>query len=314
MPDLAWHNLLVTEAAHLSVRNSQLLCRQDNQDLTIPLEDIASITLESLKTTVTSRLLSSLAKNNTALITCDDQHHPNGIMLPLAKHSRQLAVLRMQIGIGKPFKKRLWQKIIKQKISNQAGILDWQNIKGINRLNHLSERVTSGDTGNCEATAARLYFEGLFISFKRHDGGYISSALNYGYAIVRAAIARELIAYGFHPALGIHHASELNNFNLADDLLEPYRAILDSWAIHSLQLVGRYSRQKPEAEFDMLSKEDRAVLTQVLQLKVFINNEKHTLQTAVRLTVKSLLRCIKNKDLNLSLPEPLLPPSLKTLG
>ena len=92
---MAWHNLLVTEAAHLSVRNSQLLCRQDNQDLTIPLEDIASITLESLKTTVTSRLLSSLAKNNTALITCDDQHHPNGIMLPLAKHSRQLAVLRM---------------------------------------------------------------------------------------------------------------------------------------------------------------------------------------------------------------------------
>lgn len=310
---MGWHNLLVTEAARLSLQNSQLLCQQDGQNLTVPLEDIASITLESQRATVTSALLSCLANNNTVLITCDEQHHPNGVMLPLAQHSRQLAVLRMQIGISKPLKKRLWQKIVKQKISNQASVLEWQNIKAKNRLNHLATEVVSGDTGNCEATAARLYFNALFVGFKRHDGGYISSALNYGYAIVRAAIARELVAYGFHPTLGLHHASELNGFNLADDILEPYRAILDSWAIQALGLAGENSLLKAEMDVANLTKENRATLTQILQIQVLMHNEKHTLQTAVRLTVKSLVRCIKNKDLNLSLPEPLFPPALKSL-
>ena len=311
---MAWHNLLVTEAAHLSVKNSQLLCRQDEQNLAIPLEDVASITLESLQTTVTSRLLSSLAKNNTVLITCDEQHHPNGIMLPMVQHSRQLAVLLSQISISTPFKKRLWQKIVKQKVENQALILDWRNIKGTNRLKRLAAAVTSGDTGNCEATAARLYFNSLFTDFKRHHGGYINSALNYGYAIIRAAIARELVAYGFHPTLGIHHASELNSFNLADDLLEPYRAILDSWAIQMLKLVEKDPLAKAVPESELLTKENRATLTQVLQLQVLINNEKHTLQAALRLTVRSLVRCIKSKDFELSLPEPLFPPSLKSLS
>lgn len=312
VPDLAWHNLLVTEAAHLSVKNSQLFCRQDEQNLSIPLEDVASITLESLQTTVTSRLLSTLAKNNTVLITCDEHHHPNGIMLPMAQHSRQLAVLRSQIAMSAPFKKRLWQKIVKQKIVNQALILDWRHVKSTNRLRRLAANVTSGDARNCEATAARLYFEGLFADFKRHDGGYINSALNYGYAIIRAAIARELVAYGFHPTLGLHHASELNSFNLADDLLEPYRAISDSWAIQMLKLVRKDLLDNTETK--TLTKEDRAILTQALQLQVLINNEKHTVQTAVRLTVRSLVRCIKSKDFGLSLPEPLFPPCLKSLS
>lgn len=309
---MAWHNLLVTEAAHLSVKNSQLLCRQDDQNLAVPLEDIASITLESLKTTVTSRLLSCLAKNNTVLITCDEQHHPNGIMLPLAQHSRQLPVLHSQIAMRAPFKKRLWQKIVRQKIVNQALILDWRHVKSTNRLKRLAASVTSGDAGNCEATAARLYFDSLFADFKRHDGGYINSALNYGYAIIRAAIARELVSYGFHPTLGLHHASELNSFNLADDLLEPYRAILDSWAIQMLKLTEKDPLDNTDTK--MLTKENRATLTQILQLQVLINNQKHTLQTAVRLTVKSLVRCIKSKDFGLSLPEPLFPPSLKSLS
>ena len=310
--DLGWHNLLVTQAARLSVKRSQLHCEQDGQALTIPLEDIASVTLECLKTTLTGSLLSQLAANNVLMLICDEQHHPNGLLLPMSQHSRQLSVLKLQIEISKPFKKRLWQKVVCQKIVNQAHVLKWQRLAGVNRLRRLSKLVNSGDAKNCEATAARFYFSSLFTDFKRHDEGYINAALNYGYSIIRAAIARELTAFGLQPALGIHHASELNSFNLADDLIEPFRAIMDSWTIAAMDLTSA-NRSGAEGLLE-LSKNDRASLTQVLQLQVIIQDENHTLQSAVRLCVKSLVFALKSKEVKLlKLPEPVFPPTLKSL-
>ena len=313
---LGWHNLLITKTARLSVKRSQFHCEQDGQAVTIPLEDIASITLECLKTTLTGSLLSQLAANNILMLTCDEQHHPNGLLLPICQHSRQLSVLKLQIEISKPFKKRLWQKVVCQKIINQAGVLSWQKVAGVNRLFRLAKSVNSGDQSNCEATAARLYFSSLFTDFKRHDDGYINAALNYGYSVIRAAIARELTAFGLHPALGIHHTNELNSFNLADDLIEPFRAIMDSWAIGIIGLTSVDGAVTTDfGELLELSKDDRASLTQVLQLQVRIQDENHTLQSAVRLCVKSLVSAFKNKEIELlKLPEPLFPPALKSLS
>ena len=314
--DLGWHNLLITQTARLSVKHSQLHCEQDGEALTIPLEDIASITLECLKTTLTGSLLSQLAANNIPMLTCDKNHHPNGLLLSMFQHSRQLSVLKLQVDISKPFKKRLWKKVVCQKIINQAHVLKWQQLAGANRLQRLAKLVNSGDANNCEATAARCYFSSLFTDFKRHDDGYINAALNYGYSVVRAAIARELSTFGLHPALGIHHASELNSFNLADDLIEPFRAILDSWAIAIMDLRSVNSSEAFDGdELLKLSKDDRASLTQVLQLQVSIQDENHTLQSAVRLCVKSLVSALKNREIRLlKLPEPVFPPALKSLS
>lgn len=303
---MAWHNVLITRPTRLSLKNGQLRCQQDEQELSLPLEDIASITLENTQTTLTGSLLSQLADGNTLLITCDQRHHPNGLLLPIAQHSRQLSALRLQIEISQPLKKRLWRKIVQQKINNQADVLAWQERDKINRLRQLAHSVTSGDNNNCEATAARLYFSSLFRNFKRHNNDYTNSALNYGYAIIRAAIARQLVAFGFHPCLGVHHCSELNNFNLADDLLEPFRPLVDSWTIDALAL---FSSDRTE-----LDKECRALLTQALQLQLRIQDEKHTMQAAIRLYVKSLVTALKNKDCKLLLyPKAIFPPELKKM-
>ena len=313
---MGWHNLLITNSARLSVRNSQFHCEQDGKTLTIPLEDITSVTLECLKTTLTGSLLSQLAANNILLLTCDEQHHPNGLLLPVAIHTRPLSLLKLQVEARKPFRKRLWQRVIRQKLLNQAMVLKWRKITASNRLERLAKTVSSGDEKNCEATAARLYFSVLFTDFRRNDDCYINSLLNYGYAVVRAAIARELIAFGFQPVLGIHHASELNSFNLADDLIEPFRAILDSWAIAIMELNTSSISEVTNVDGSLkLSKETRASLTRVLQLQVLIQDENHTLQSAIRLCVKSLVSALRNKDIQLlKLPEPVFPPTLKTMS
>ncbi len=307
---MGWHNILISQPARLSVKNAQLLCQLEKDNLTIPLEDIASITIESHQIVITGGLLSALADHNIILVSCDKQHLPNAVMLPMAQHSRQLSALKLQVNTSKPLLKRLWQIIVAQKIINQAMVLEWQNTKNVNRLKRLAKAVNSGDSNNCESTAARLYFSSLFKNFKRHNNDLINSQLNYGYAIIRTAIARELTAFGLHAELGIHHCSELNAFNLADDLIEPFRPILDSWVVKHIMTIDEDKISSSE-----LSKENRAQLIQILQLQTNIDNDCYTLQSAIRICVKSLISALKNKDYHkLNLPSILFPPQLKELN
>ena len=218
---MAWQNLLISRPARLTLKNRQLRCEQDSGEVNLALEDITSIVLESPQITLTSALIAACADENIAIITCDETHTPNGLLTSFLPHSRQAGMLRVQMAWSKPFTKRLWQLIVKQKITNQAATLKLCG-KEHARLNKLATEVDSGDTKNCEAQAARLYFNLLFEgvshdTFRRHGDDLPNAALNYGYAVLRAAIARELVQFGFIPALGIHHCSELNAFNLADD-------------------------------------------------------------------------------------------------
>jgi len=299
---MAWQNLLISRPARLSLKNRQLRCEQENGEVNLALEDIASIVLESPQITLTSALISACADENIAMITCDETHTPNGLFASFLPHSRQAGMLRAQMAWSKPFTKRLWQLVVKQKISNQAATLKLCGREHA-RLTKLATEVDSGDSKNCEAQAARLYFNVLFDgvnhdAFKRHGEDLPNAALNYGYAILRAAIARELVQFGFIPALGIHHCSELNAFNLADDLIEPFRPFVDAYV--SINGIGQ-SMENAEG----LTLQERASLVQNLQLACMVAGEKHTLLHAIHLVVKSLSTATE-----LAKPDKLLLPTM----
>ena len=283
---MAWQNLLISRPARLSLKNRQLRCEQETGEVSLALEDIASVVLESPQITLTSALMAACAEENIAIITCDETHTPNGLLTSFLPHSRQAGMLRAQIAWSKPFTKRLWQLIVKQKIINQASTLKLCGREHA-RLTKLATEVDSGDSQNCEAQAARLYFNVLFDgvshdAFKRHGDDLSNAALNYGYAILRAAIARELVQFGFIPALGIHHCSELNAFNLADDLIEPFRPFVDAHV--RLNGIGEQVGEAVQG----LQLGERASLVQSLQLTCVVAGERHTLLHAIHLLVKSL--------------------------
>ena len=298
---MAWQNLLISRPARLSLKNRQLRCEQESGEVNLALEDIASVVLESPQITLTSALIAACADENIAIITCDETHTPNGLLTSFLPHSRQAGMLRAQIAWSKPFTKRLWQLIVKQKIANQAATLKLCG-KEHARLTKLATEVDSGDSKNCEAQAARLYFGVLFEginhdAFRRHGDDLANAALNYGYAILRAAIARELVQFGFIPALGIHHCSELNAFNLADDLIEPFRPFVDAHVC--LNGIGQQVGSTEQG----LQLHERASLVEALQLACVVAGERHTLLHAIHLIVKSLSTATeKSKPDKLFLP------------
>jgi len=291
---MAWQNLLITQPAKLNLKNAQLRVRQESGEITVPLEDIATIILESAQITLTSSLLGAIAENKICLFSCNSAHTPNGAFIPFHQHSRQASASQKQIAWTKPFKKRCWQKIIRAKIQNQMDCI--QHVKGTSSatIKRLIIRVDSGDTKNREAQAARIYYKSLWSQFKRHDNDIINTALNYGYAILRGALARSLVVYGLIPSLGINHKSELNAFNLADDLIEPFRPILDRLVCSTIQ---------PEQDNSVLTTKQRVDLVKVLSLDCIVNKQIVSVFRACNLICSSLITATELKDaLALQLP------------
>lgn len=206
-----------------------MLVVQDSEAVSIPLEDISVLVIDNPRVKLSGQLLSACATWQIAVITVGFDHHPNGVLMPYLPHSRALQVMQRQIAIKRPLAKQLWQTIIQQKIANQAAaLLTVSQQQPARILRALLAEVKSGDSGNVESLASQYYFPNMFgKGFNRREKNQVNSALNYGYAVIRAALARYLVAYGFITAIGIHHHNQLNSFNLADDLIEPYRALLD---------------------------------------------------------------------------------------
>jgi CRISPR-associated protein Cas1 len=228
--------VVISKPAKLKLKNRALVIEQEQGAASVPLEDIAAIVIDQPQVTLTAALLVACADHQVSIITVDDSHTPNGIFLANTPHSRALKVMRSQLAMSEPHKKRLWQLIVKQKISNQAQLLTQQQHTKADTLHVLASQVRSGDPDNLEAQAAQLYFPALFgKGFTRDNACFANSALNYGYAIVRSAIARSLVSYGFLPAFGLHHCNELNAFNLADDIIEPYRILVDACVVKLCQ-------------------------------------------------------------------------------
>ena len=224
---MEFRNIFIERPAKLSVWKNQLAIEQAER-VTLPLEDISNVLLESREITITAYALSEMCRHGINLFVCDEKHLPNGTLLPFNCYCRQLKQLQKQISLPKPLEKQLWKAIVVQKIKNQAECLKLLGIDGWKEIFDISKSVTSGDEGNAEAVAAKKYFPLLFgQGFKRSSGDIANAALNYAYAILRGVIARNLAVYGFEPCVGLHHCSQLNNFNLADDLIEPFRPFAD---------------------------------------------------------------------------------------
>lgn len=296
---MGWRSIIISKPSKISLKNHNFLYSPVGGDeVVVPIIDISVIILETHQVTITSALLSKLAEENIVLFSCDQKHTPNGIFTPFHQHSRFSLMVHLQTKWSEPFKKRLWQQIIQQKIENQAKVL--QSLgknQEAKELFSIASRVKSGDSENLESYSAKLYFNYLFKSFQRRDiSDWRNSALNYGYSIIRAVIARDLSASGLIPAIGIHHKNQLNAFNLADDLIEPFRAFVD---FEVYQMYQEFNIQK----IHELTFEHKVRLVELLQKTIILNNENSTLLNASNIVVNSLVNATKeNSTKNISLP------------
>ncbi len=243
---MGFRNIKIESKTELYVKNRQLYLG-DNEKVHFPLEDINCILIENQAVRLSSYLLQKIADTGIALYVCDEKHLPNAVVLPLVRHSRHFKLLKCQINLSKPLEKRLWQQIVIQKITNQATCLKLLSINGCDELQKMTKEVQSGDRTHVESKAAALYFKCLFgIGFARGDDNIINSALNYGYSIIRGIIARAIVCFGLEPSLGIFHHSELNSYNLADDLIEPFRPIVDLYVAQHFDISEVESGLSPE--------------------------------------------------------------------
>ncbi|MDE5602676.1 MAG: type II CRISPR-associated endonuclease Cas1, partial [Helicobacter sp.] len=237
MFDSAFRTLFLSTPAKLKLADKHLcILQEDKESVKIPLSDILCVIAESHQITLTNALLDAFASSKIVLYTCDSSHLPSGVFMPFLGHFKSLSVLQNQIKLKKQTKAILWQQIIKSKINNQAVLLQMCGKSESHQLESLAKSVHLGDSTNNEAKAAAIYFKALFGMgfsrkiqiFEEEKIGTINAALNYGYAIVRGIITRSLCASGLNPTLGINHKNQFNAFNLADDMIEPYRIFVDS--------------------------------------------------------------------------------------
>jgi CRISPR-associated protein Cas1 len=292
----AWRSILVTKPCKLSVKNQQLVYEpKDDESIKVPLEDITVIVIESNQASLTTALLSQCAEKNIALFSCDNYHMPNGCFSPFHQHSRYSQISHIQKDMKQPLKKQIWQKIITQKITNQSQLLKYFEKDNFG-LEVLTNKVKSGDSENLEAQAARRYWGLLFDNFRRDQKSLdpINIALNYGYAIVRGAVARSLVSYGLLPTFGVFHNSELNAYNLADDIIEPLRPMVDM-VVKKLEI---------ENELDVhLGISVKTALLNVLVMQMSLDDENFTVLNICDVMAHSFVKAIKLNDVgSLKLP------------
>ena len=235
-----------------------MVVKTDTVDTTISLSDIDLIIVESPYTTITAALLSHLARYDVSIVFVDDTYMPSSMAHGIFKHSRVSSIQNAQISLSKPRKNKLWKSIVAQKIHNQAEVL--HAVTGNVELYGFIRRIQSGDKTNIEAVAASYYFHDLFGSkfVRKNDLDLRNSALNYGYAILRSSIARYLIGYGLNPSFGIWHASSLNGYNLADDLLESFRPVIDYYVVRNIPDEGYLDK---DIRYDLVSLTNQTVFS-----------------------------------------------------
>jgi CRISPR-associated protein Cas1 len=281
---MAWRGLHLTRPARLVLADGQLVVRQDDAEVRLALEDIAWMVLDTPQVSLTGALMAACMQAGVVVVTTDARHTPSGMMLPFHTHHRQAHVARIQVAAAGPLKKRLWQRIVRAKIGNQAAALE-----GCGRepapLRQMAGLVDSGDPANVEARAAREYWGRLFPRFVREDDGDLRNMLlNYGYAVVRAAVARALVAHGLLPAFGVHHDNAANAFNLADDLVEPFRPFVDR-LVWTLTDEGTRRDGEPGVA-------ERQKLAAILLDETKLGRDRVSLLVAAELGAASLVRAL----------------------
>ena len=300
--------------AYLSLRNNQMVIKlpevekndtlpelfKKQAEVTKPIEDIGVVVIDHKQITITSGLMEALLENNCALITCDSRSMPVGLMLPLYGNTTQNERFRHQINASVPLKKQLWQQTIQCKINNQASVLHDLRDEEVRCMRVWAKDVRSGDADNMEGRAAAYYWKYLFgqhiEGFTRdRDGVPPNNLLNYGYAILRAVIARALVTSGLLPTLGIHHHNRYNAYCLADDIMEPYRPYVD-------ELVYKLVKNRG-LPTDGLTREWKAELLAIPTLDVVISGKRSPLMVAAGQTTASLYKCFSGELRKIAYPE-----------
>lgn len=278
-----WRTLVVRNDAKLRLLNGNIHIERKGEALSLPIEDIDLVLLESLEGTISLPLLRALLDKDIGLVVLGYNTMPRGVLIPFHSDTNHSNLLFLQLQAKLPFKKQIWQRIIKQKIYNQAEVLRHLRINRYTELLEIQKSVKSGDSDNREAYASKIYFNALRYGFSRKDGNAINAALNYGYAIARAALARSFFATGFACALGIKHLSKTNPFNLVDDFMEPFRPFVD-FVVFS---------NPPE---DELTTEYKRYLTGLLRLECLILNRTFTISGATWKVAQSYVNALKKQD------------------
>lgn len=290
---------------YLSLSNAQMMIKKQAEDagngnattVSIPIEDIGVVVLDNRQITITSMLLSALLDNNVAIVSCDGKSMPTGLMLPLYGNTLQSERFAEQIGASLPLKKQLWQQTIEAKIWNQAAVLSAATGEVARNMYAWSGSVRSGDTDNLEGRAAAYYWRNIFpeIPFFVRDRNEAppNNLLNYGYAILRAVVARALVAAGLMPTLGIHHHNRYNAYCLADDIMEPYRPYVDKLVVDII---------KSGDTAPSLTKEYKTRFLQIPILDVSIDGKRSPLIIAASTTATSLVKCFNGESRKILYP------------
>lgn len=291
--------ILIENKSSITTKNLQLVLKSEIRESTIPIEDIGFLVLDHAEIYLSIPAMNLIVENNTALIICGNNHLPNGMLLNLNSHHIQQEIFKNQIVASIPLKKQLWQQTIVEKIKNQGELLE-KITTTKNTFEFLASKVLSGDTTNMEGVAAQQYWKNF--PLPNHDkegikreryGDYPNNFLNYGYAILRAATARSLSGSGLLNTLGIHHKSKYNAFALADDIMEPFRPIVDEKVFEIMQ---RYHEQE-------LNTTIKAEILQILTQTVYFKDEKSPLMVALQKTASSLQQCFTGDRKKIKYPK-----------
>jgi len=284
------HTLYFSNPCFLRKKDMQLNIsfpeEEKKDDSAVPIEDIGLIVLDNPHITLTNALLMALNENNAAIISCDKSHLPLGLMLPMFSHNTFTEKLQFQLEASQPLTKNLWQQTVIAKIENQKALLEREGID-IKKMDFLITEVKSGDPGNVEGRAASYYWDNLFGSgefLRSRFGEPPNNLLNYGYAVLRAIVARSLVASGLFPSIGIHHRNKYNPYCLADDIMEPFRPFVDS-------LVLAIARANPEMED--LTPDLKRQLLQIPVIDVVIDDKSSPLMVGIQRTTSSLASCFE---------------------
>ena len=291
--------------AYLSLRNGQLVVKipahddEAERQTSLPIEDLGVVVLDHQQITVTSGAIAALLENNAAVVTCDEKHIPTGLVLPLEGHTVQQERFEAQITASLPLRKQLWQQTIVQKIRNQAAVLREMTGAEVRNMLVWASDVRSGDATNLEGRAAAYYWSQLL---KQEDEKFIrdrsglwpNPMLNYGYAILRAVVARALVSSGLLPTLGIHHHNRYNAYCLADDVMEPYRPYVDRLVMRLMEKHRGTEEINTEIKRDLLT---------IPTIEVIIGGQRSPLMVGVSSTTASLAKCYSGELRKIAYPQ-----------